>query len=108
MIIQKKILRLSQFLQKWFIGLVLSGIILYTVNVASKDGAELQIQRNYKRKDVIMKKRTLLVLLALAASAVLCACGDKEETVVATVEEIPIVEETTAEEETTTEVALED
>lgn len=55
-----------------------------------------------------MKKKTLLVLLALAASAVLCACGDKEETVVATVEEIPIVEEVTTEEETTTEVALED
>lgn len=55
-----------------------------------------------------MKKKTLLVLLALATSAVLCACGDKEETVVATVEEIPIVEETTEEETTTEEVVLED
>lgn len=52
------------------------------------------MHRNYKRKDFIMKKKTLLVLMALAMSAVLCACGDKEETVIATVEEIPIMEET--------------
>ena len=56
-----------------------------------------------------MKKKTLLVLMALAMSAVLCACGDKEETVIATVEEIPIEEESTVVEETTMEeVALED
>ena len=56
-----------------------------------------------------MKKRTLLVLLALATSAVLCACGDKEETVVATVEEIPIVEDVTeVEESVAEEVVLED
>ncbi len=55
-----------------------------------------------------MKKKTLFVLAALAMSAVLCACGDKEETVVATVEEIPIEVESTEEVETTTEVATED
>ena len=55
-----------------------------------------------------MKKKTLLVLMALAMSAVLCACGDKEETVIATVEEIPIMEEIVVEETTTEEVVLED
>lgn len=56
-----------------------------------------------------MKRKSLFVLTALAMSVVLCACGDKEETVVATVEEIPIVEDVEVVEETTTEeVALED